>query len=320
VASAATGRAADRHEHEAAGGLAPGAGSGCDRAVRSVLAIVIAVVIASAVALAGSQGGAAVGGVPVFALCVGLAFAVQWLAFVPAYLRQTERFYDLIGSVTYVSVMALAVALGPAADARAILLLVLVVVWAARLGTYLARRIHRAGKDDRFDAIKPSFARFLAAWTLQGLWVSSTAAAALAAITTTARAPLGVVSYLGAAVWLLGFTVEAVADHQKSRFRADPANRGRFIRHGLWAWSRHPNYAGEIVLWLGVALVAAPVLRGWQWVTSSSPLFVALLLTRVSGVPLLERKADATWGGQPDYEAYKAGTPVLVPRPPRAGG
>ena len=284
----------------------------------SVIAIAVAVVLGAAVAVAGSQGGAALGAVPVFALCVGMAFVVQWLAFVPAYLRQTERFYDLAGSATYGSVTALAVALGPTVDARSILLLSLVVVWAARLGSYLVRRIHAAGKDDRFDAIKPSFGRFLTAWTVQGLWVSLTAAAALAAITTTVRAPLGAVSYVGVAVWVAGFAVETIADRQKRRFRADPANRGRFIRDGLWAWSRHPNYAGEIVLWVGVAVIAAPVLRGWQWVTLISPVFVTLLLTRVSGVPLLERKADATWGGQPDYEAYKARTPVLVLRPPRA--
>lgn len=282
-----------------------------------MIANLVAVLIAAGVAVAGSQGGAQVGAVPVFALCVGLAFVVQWLAFAPAYLRQTERFYDLIGSATYVSLTVLAVSLGPPVDARAIVLLLLVTLWAARLGTYLVRRIHQAGKDDRFDAIKPSFVRFLTAWTLQGLWVSLTLAAALAAITTRVRAPLDVVASLGIAVWLVGFAIEAIADHQKRRFRADPANRGRFIRDGLWAWSRHPNYVGEIVLWVGVAMIAAPVLRGWQWVTLVSPVFVTVLLTRVSGVPLLERKADATWGGQPDYEAYKAATPVLVPRPPR---
>jgi steroid 5-alpha reductase family enzyme len=125
------------------------------------------------------------------------------------------------------------------------------------------------------------------------------------------------VTVLGVLVWIAGFGIEAVADRQKSRFRADPANKGRFIRSGLWAWSRHPNYFGEIVLWVGVAIIAVPVLQGWQWVTLISPVFVTLLLTRVSGVPLLEKKADATWGGQPDYEAYKASTPVLVPRPPQ---
>jgi steroid 5-alpha reductase family enzyme len=285
----------------------------------SAVTIVVAVLVGVIIALAGSQGGGSVAGIPVFGLCVALAFLIQWLVFIPAYTGQTERFYDLTGSLTYISVTLLAVLLAPQVDARSIVLLVLVVVWAARLGTYLVRRIRRAGRDDRFDALKLSFVRFLAAWTLQGLWVSLTLAAALAAITTLRREPLDLVSLAGVAVWAVGFGIETVADLQKSRFRADPANRGRFIRSGLWAWSRHPNYFGEIVLWVGVALIAVPVLAGWQWLTLVSPVFVTILLTRVSGVPLLERKADATWGGQPDYEAYKARTPVLMLRPPRAG-
>jgi steroid 5-alpha reductase family enzyme len=148
------------------------------------------------------------------------------------------------------------------------------------------------------------------------LWVTFTSAAALAAITTTTRKELGWVALIGGLVWVLGFALEAVADVQKSRFRADPENRGKFIHTGLWAWSRHPNYFGEIVLWIGVAVIALPVLRGWQWVTLISPVFVTLLITRVSGVPMLERRADEKWGGQEDYEAYKERTPVLIPWPP----
>jgi steroid 5-alpha reductase family enzyme len=283
----------------------------------AVLVLPVVVVVAAAVALAGSQGGATVGGFPVFALCVAIAFVLQWLAFIPAYLLQTERFYDITGSVTYVGVTLIAVLLGPPVDARSVLLLILVVVWAARLGGYLFRRVLSSGRDDRFDTIKPSFVRFLNAWTLQGLWISLTLAAALAAITTDVREPLGIVSYVGLAIWVAGFSIEALADLQKSRFRANPANKGRFIDSGIWAWSRHPNYFGEITLWVGVAVIAVPVLSGWQWATLISPVFVALLLLKVSGVPLLERKADAKWGGHDDYEAYKSRTPVLVPRPPR---
>jgi steroid 5-alpha reductase family enzyme len=286
------------------------------RADRNALvAFPLVVMIGCGIAVAGSQGGASVHGIPVFALSVGLVFLIQWLAFLPAYLLQSEAFFDITGSVTYIAVTAIAVLLGPVADGRSILLAALVVIWAARLGAYLFRRIRKAGRDARFDEIKPSFVRFLDAWTVQGLWVSLTLAAALAAITTTVRKDLGVVALLGSLVWAAGFAIEAAADVQKSRFRADPANRGRFIHSGLWSWSRHPNYFGEIVLWIGVALIALPVLRGWQWVTLISPLFVILLLTRVSGVPLLEKKANATWGGQDDYEAYKARTAVLVPLP-----
>jgi steroid 5-alpha reductase family enzyme len=201
---------------------------------------------------------------------------------------------------------------------RSALLLVLVVVWAGRLGTFLVRRIRAAGADSRFDEMKPSFLRFLNAWNLQGLWIALTQAAALAAMTSGAAADgLDAFAFAGAGVWLTGFAFEAVADDQKRRFRKDPANKGAFIRTGLWAWSRHPNYFGEILLWVGVAVIALPALQGAQYLTLISPVFVAVLLIRISGVPMLEAAADKRWGGQEEYEAYKERTPVLAPRPPR---
>jgi steroid 5-alpha reductase family enzyme len=283
----------------------------------ALIAFPIVVLIGLGVAVAGSQGGATAFGLPIFGLAVGLAFLIQWLVFIPAYLRQSEKFFDLTGSLTYISVTTIAVLLSPAVDGRSLLLLVMVVIWAARLGTFLFRRVQKAGKDARFDEIKPSFIRFLNTWTIQGLWVTFTVAAALAAITTTTRKDLGLFALIGFVVWVVGFSIEATADAQKNRFRADPANKGRFIHTGLWAWSRHPNYFGEIVIWIGVAIIALPVLRGWQYVTLISPVFVTLLLTRISGVPMLEKRADEKWGGQEDYEAYKARTSVLIPWPPR---
>ncbi|MEP7135454.1 MAG: DUF1295 domain-containing protein, partial [Chloroflexota bacterium] len=245
---------------------------------------------------------------------VGLAFLIQWLAFIPAYLLQTEKFYDLTGGITYIAVVAVAVSFSKGGDARSILLAGLVVIWAVRLGAFLFRRIRKAGKDGRFDEIKPNFFRFLNAWTIQGLWVTFTASAALVAITTTNRKGLDLFAILGFLVWLIGIAIEVAADSQKSRFNADPSNKGKFIQTGLWSRSRHPNYFGEITLWLGIAIIALPVLQGWQWVAMISPVFVTLLLTRVSGVPLLEKRADEKWGGQKDYEAYKATTPVLIPK------
>lgn len=266
------------------------------------------------IAWAGSQGGTVIFGVPLFALAVGLAFLIQWLAFIPAFLLQTEKFFDLTGSLTYISVITMAVLLGPGGDFRSILLWALVVIWAVRLGSFLFMRIKKAGKDDRFDALKPSFIRFLNVWTIQGLWVTFTLAAALVAITSAHRKDLDVFAVVGFLVWVLGFVIEVLADSQKSRFKANPDNKGKFIQTGLWSRSRHPNYFGEIVLWVGVAVIALPVLQGWQWVALISPVFVTVLLTRISGIPLLEEKADNKWGGQEDYEAYKKNTPVLIPR------
>lgn len=280
----------------------------------SLIVFPILILIGFLVALAGSQGGALAGGLPLFALTVGLAFLVQWLAFIPAYLMQTEQFFDLTGSLTYISVILLGVVLSKNIDFRSILLSALVVIWAVRLGTFLYSRIQKAGKDDRFDEIKPSFIRFLNVWTIQGLWVTFTVAAALVAITTTTRKDLDLFAMIGFLIWVFGFAFEVIADSQKRKFSADPQNKGRFIQTGLWSRSRHPNYFGEIMLWLGIAIIALPVLQGWQWVALISPVFVTLLLTRVSGVPMLEKKADTKWGGQEDYEAYKKRTPVLIPR------
>ena len=281
---------------------------------KALIAFPIMILIGFLMALAGSQGGAVIFGIPVFALSVGLVFLIQWLAFIPAYLLQTEKFFDLTGSITYISVTIIAVILSPGADVRSILLAALVVIWAARLGSFLFRRIKKAGKDDRFDELKPSFVRFLNVWTIQALWITFTMAAALVAITTTNRKELDLFALVGLLIWVLGFAMEIIADSQKSRFSANPDNKGKFIQTGLWSRSRHPNYFGEITLWVGVAVIALPVLQGWQWVAMISPVFVTLLLTRVSGVPLLEKKADKKWGGQEDYEAYKQRTPVLIPR------
>lgn len=280
----------------------------------ALVAFPILILMGLGVAWAGSQGGSSLVGIPLFALSVGLAFLIQWLVFIPAYLRQTERFYDLTGSITYISVTTLAVFFSRGVDARAILLWVLVVIWAVRLGTFLFRRIQKRGKDDRFDEIKPSFMRFLNVWTIQGLWVTFTVAAALVAITTANRKELDWFAIIGFLVWVLGFALEVVADSQKSRFSAISDNQGKFIQTGLWSRSRHPNYLGEIILWVGVAVIALPVLQGWQWIAIISPVFVTLLITRVSGIPLLEKKAEGKWGGQDDYEAYKKRTPVLIPR------
>jgi steroid 5-alpha reductase family enzyme len=280
----------------------------------SFIAFPLLVLVGFLFALAGSQGGTSVAGVPLFALCVGLIFLIQWIAFIPAYRFQTEKFFDLTGALTYISIVIIALALANAPDARTVLLATLVVVWAARLGTFLFGRVRKAGKDDRFDEIKPSFIRFLNVWTIQALWITFTMAAALVAITTTVRKGLDLFMVVGFLVWVAGFTIEVLADLQKSRFSADPANKGRFIRTGLWSRSRHPNYFGEILLWTGVAVIALPVLQGWGWLALISPVFVTFLLTRVSGVPLLEKKADAKWGGQADYETYKRDTPVLIPR------
>lgn len=282
---------------------------------RALVAVITACLIGAGMAWAGSQGGYSVAGIGIFAIAVVGAFVVQWIVFVPSFWARTERFFDLTGSLTFIGMTAVIVILTPMMDARGWMLAAMVVVWAARLGAFLFSRVRRSGGDDRFDELKESFLRFGQVWTLQGLWVTMTAGAAWIAITAQHRVGIDAFAVIGLIVWLIGLGFEVVADLQKSGFKADPANAGRFIDTGVWSWSRHPNYFGEILLWIGVAIVTLPVLQGWQWVALASPVFVAALITKVSGIPLLEAKADAKWGGQPDYEAYKAKTSVLIPRP-----
>jgi steroid 5-alpha reductase family enzyme len=246
-------------------------------------------------------------------IAVPAVFAVQWLAFVPAALARTERYFDFTGAVTFVVVTAgLAVASAPL-DARGWLLASLVVVWALRLGTFLFARVRRVGEDARFDRLKRSRLRFFGAWTLQGVWIAVTASTAWVAIAVGDRVALDGWAVAGVAVWLAGFALEVVADEQKRRFKADAGNSGAFITSGAWAASRHPNYLGEIALWTGVAIIAVPTLSGWQWLSLASPVFVAVLLLSVSGIPILEARARERWGGHAEFEDYMQTTPVLVP-------
>lgn len=264
------------------------------------------------------QDGALWNGLSVMLLCALLAFAINWLAAIPAIIKQTEHFYDLTGAASYVSVIIVALALTGRRDAMALVTAAMVLIWSLRLGITLFRRVRRDGEDKRFRTIKINPLRFFGAWTTQGLWVILTAAAALAIITLPQPASISPLFWLGVAIWALGFAIEAVADAQKVAFRANPANKGRFIDTGLWAWSQHPNYFGEILLWVGVAIAAVPVLTGWAWLALISPLFVYLLLTKVSGIPLLDIQAKMKFGDDPAYAAYVRRTAKLFPRPPKA--
>ena len=282
--------------------------------MKKLIFILLAVGLPLGVATLANPAGLTLAGWPAMtALALG-AFAIQWLAFIPARLFQTERFYDLTGSVTYIAVTLAAISAATAPSGAQWLIAIMIFIWAGRLGSFLFRRIHAAGGDQRFDHIKVSSSRFFVAWTLQGAWVVMTSCAALTAILSAEPTAVGAIYVIGAVMWMAGFAIEVIADQQKSRFRADPANAGRFINVGLWARSRHPNYFGEILLWAGIAVMAIPYLSSTQWVVMLSPIFVYALLTRISGIPTLARRGQQLWGDDPIYQAYVANTPRLLPR------
>jgi steroid 5-alpha reductase family enzyme len=247
-------------------------------------------------------------------LVLGWVLLLNILAWVPAYLKQTERFYDLIGSASFIS-SALVVGWMVRPGLAGWIMLACVVLWSSRMAWFLVGRVHRQGKDGRFDAIKPDPFRFLNAWVMQGLWAFLCLLPVLVRLDTAPDAAGSALLWTGLGLWMAGFAIEVIADEQKRRFRRQYPDGSRFIDTGLWRMSRHPNYVGEILLWAGITVMAAPVVSGWQWIILITPTFVYWLLRFVSGVPLLEKRSDEKWGGQEAYEAYKRRTPVLFPVP-----
>lgn len=273
--------------------------------------------LGTALTLALCEGSAKIGAIPTVALCAIVALGINWLAFIPSYLKRTEHFFDLTGSITYIALIVVALIGSHNLDLRSGAVSIMVGLWALRLGSFLFLRVKKTGGDGRFDTIKHHPTTFFSWWSLQALWVFMTGSCALAAITTTRREAFGWVAVIGTFLWAGGFLIEILADRQKTHFRSDRGNDGDFIRTGLWGWSRHPNYFGEIILWVGVAIIAIPVLTGWRWVALISPVFVTFLLTRLSGIPILEARGKERWGNEEQYQNYLRDTPILLPRKPR---
>jgi len=241
-----------------------------------------------------------------------IAFVIQWVLFIPAYLMQTEKFYDLAGSLTYISIISYVFYKSSEFNLGNLILSVFIIIWAVRLGSFLFFRIQKAGEDKRFRDIKPSPTRFFMTWTLQGMWISICSACAITAISTSEGILMNTLFFVGAITFILGFLIEVIADNQKTKFRSNPNNKDKFISTGLWSYSRHPNYLGEITLWTGVAIMSFSSLSGFQLITLISPVFTYLLLVYVSGVRLLEARGKRKWGHLESYQEYIKNTPTLL--------
>ncbi len=285
--------------------------------IRDFGAIALCILTAFLVAIAASVDRAFFSGLPIILLCAIVSFATHWIIAVPSLITSSEKYFDFTGMVaTLLLILTSMFALfssGAEASIRSVFVATFVSVWTLRLGIFLYKRIVKAGEDRRFRDIKKSLPKFLMTWTLSALWVFLTTVNAITLIALNPLEPIGVFFVVGALLWLLGFGFEVIADRQKKYFSEQPENKGRFITQGLWSVSRHPNYFGEIVLWTGIAIISLPFLSGWQFVTLVSPVFVFLLLTRISGLPFLEEKGEKKWGEDKDYIEYKERTPILVP-------
>ena len=245
---------------------------------------------------------------------VMLAFLIQWVAYIPAYIFQTEKFYDLTGSLSYLTVIWFVFFSSnnlSGLNIQNLIVVTLISIWAIRLGTFLFGRIHKDGEDKRFRTIKTSASQFFMTWTLQGMWVSICTMCAITAISSSQGIIANALFYLGFAFFIVGFAIEVVSDQQKSAFRAVPENKEKFITSGLWSKSQHPNYFGEILLWSAIALLSISSLNGTQYLTLISPIFTYVLLVYISGVRMLDDMGNKKWGHLEEYKEYKRNTPTL---------
>ena len=245
---------------------------------------------------------------------VMLAFLIQWVAYIPAYIFQTEKFYDLTGSLSYLTVIWFVFFSSnnlSGLNIQNLIVVTLISIWAIRLGTFLFGRIHKDGEDKRFRTIKTSASQFFMTWTLQGMWVSICTMCAITAISSSQGIIANALFYLGLAFFIVGFAIEVVSDQQKSAFRAVPENKEKFITSGLWSKSQHPNYFGEILLWSAIALLSISSLNGTQYLTLISPIFTYVLLVYISGVRMLDDMGNKKWGHLEEYKVYKRNTPTL---------
>ena len=278
---------------------------------------IIVIFLSSLIALAGSQESISISNIPLFGLVVILIFIIQWFVFIPSFINRTEHFFDLTGSLTFISTVLFTLMVIPEIYLRDVVIALLVIIRAVRLGSFLFLRVRKDGGDGRFDIMKTKFWWFLMTWNIQGMWVFLSLAAGLAAMTSNQKLEADIFLLIGLVIWITGFAIEVIADTQKSKFRSYPENKDKFISTGIWSWSRHPNYFGEILLWIGITIIALPVLQGWQFITLISPIFIIFLLTQVSGVRLLELRGKKKWGDNEEYQRYIQSTSVLIPLPPK---
>lgn len=243
-----------------------------------------------------------------------LAFLISWIAYVPAYFFQTEKFYDLTGSIKYLFLTWFVYIFSYQEygfNIGNLILASLISVWTLRLGSFLFMRIHKDGEDKRFRTIKTSASQFFLTWTLSGMWVSLCSICAFTAISNSSGVIMNSITYVGIGLFIIGFSIEVIADHQKTVFRSISENKDRFITSGLWSKSRHPNYLGEIILWFAIAVISVSSLNGSQYISLISPIFTYLLLVYVSGVRMLEDRSNKKWADNLEYQEYKKTTPIL---------
>ena len=232
------------------------------------------------------------------------------LMFIPAFIFKTDKLTDISYSISFIAV-SLFLFIKSEQNIVQTVLLAMILLWAIRLGTYLFIRISKTGKDKRFDGMREHFWKFSKFWLLQGfsVWVIMLSATVNF---SNDGISLSVLHILGVSIFLIGLVIETVADYQKFVFKSNSENTG-WTNVGLWNRSRHPNYFGEMLVWIGIFFYSSIHLStGLILIGVISPIYIITILLFVSGVPMLEKKYNKRYGDNSEYKKYKEKTNLII--------
>lgn len=284
----------------------------------SVLIIILTILIPSTLSLFISDNSISINGYPVLLYCVLISFTIHLIIFIPSAIMKNEKFYDFTGMIAYLSIIIFALQQKyiqiHSIDIYSLVLSLLISIWTLRLGIFLFYRVLKVGEDIRFKDVKNNALKFFVWFSISSLWVSLTTMAAMNVVTSKNYNKDLTLLCIGTIIWIIGFLFEIISDYQKIKFKNNALNKNKFIDSGLWSISRHPNYFGEIILWIGIYIITLPSTSGLEYLGIISPLFVIVLLNKVSGINLLEASADKKWGSSKEYQKYKKITPKLIPK------
>ncbi len=250
-------------------------------------------------------------------LILGLVLLVYMsLWFVISLIKKRNDVADVAWGLGFVLLAWVSFFISEVHDVRGILVSLLVSIWGIRLAWHIQARHKGKPEDYRYQKWRNEWGRwfvmrsYLQVYLLQGALLFLIVLPVLF-INKSTDSVISIFDILGIALWLIGFTFESVGDAQLARFLGNPLNKGKLMRSGLWAYTRHPNYFGEVTQWWGIWLVAVSLPNGW--ITIVGPITITLLILKVSGIPLLEKKMEE----HPDFAEYKRKTSIFIPLPRR---
>ncbi|NND06568.1 MAG: DUF1295 domain-containing protein [Saprospiraceae bacterium] len=235
------------------------------------------------------------------------AVSVNLVAFSFAYTFQTDKLTDLTYATTFILISLLGL-LSNETSFPHLIVASLIILWALRLGFYLLRRVHLVGRDERFDEMRPRLVSYLGFWSLQAL-TCFVVSLPLLILFSEVSIEISNVYITGLFIAVSGLLLEAIADREKYHFKKKHPNQ--FMKSGCWRYIRHPNYTGEILFWIGISITAISTPYGY--LSLLSPLWISLLLIRISGIPLLQEKWKIKYGQDPRFRSYMKNTWNLIP-------